>query len=472
MQFNSFSFMLFMLILLPILALTKNRKARHVELLIASYIFYGCWDYRFCFLMALLTIVAYLCGAGIIKTEVPKTKKKNLIIGVVVPLLILGIFKYFCFFVDTFTKLFRIESDIVIKILLPVGISFYTFQAISYVVDIYRNNNTDKYSFTETALYIAFFPQLVAGPIVKAKDFFPQLKEERNVSLKGLEAGIQLFVLGLFKKIVIADRLSLFVEEVYDNPQLFAGTTVMLAVCAYSIQIYCDFSGYSDMAIGCAKCIGYDLKRNFDVPYISKNVQEFWRRWHISLSTWLREYLYISLGGNRKGQIRTYINLFLTMLLGGLWHGASWNFVLWGALHGLALCVHRAYSKMLSVKKSSEKKLSLWLGGINTLLTFVFVSVVWIFFRVSSFTGAVNVIKALFNTGGIHHNYVYAWIGIAFILLEAIIRKIYKDRISDNEVKGILDLGTVKGMFILLFAIGLTVGIAYISSNPFIYFQF
>lgn len=464
MQFNSISFIVFMFILIPILAITKNKKARHCELLLASYFFYGCWDYRFCALMFILTVIAFVCG----KQCKNYNGKVFLIIGVVVPLVILGIFKYFNFFTETFMQIFNVKSTVLIKILLPVGISFYTFQSISYVIDIYRSKDQVKHSFLDTALYISFFPQLVAGPIVKANDFFPQLEEDRNVSLRNIEAGIQLFVLGLMKKIVIADRISIFVEEVYDNPHLFHGSTVLLAIVAYSIQIYCDFSGYSDMAIGCAKCIGYDLKKNFDIPYISGSVQEFWKRWHISLSNWLKEYLYISMGGNRKGQIRTYINLFLTMVIGGLWHGASWNFVLWGALHGLALCIHRIYTKLTQNK---FKKNALY-KVVSIILTFIFVSFTWIVFRVNSLADVWHIIKAAFNTEGIHHNYVYAWIGIIFIALEVLfkIRKSKSNSNSEQEV--FLKLDTIGGLFTLVLAIGMILAVAYISSNPFIYFQF
>lgn len=472
MQFNSFPFIIFMLILMPVLAVTKNRKARHVELLIASYIFYGCWDYRFCVLMLMLTVVAYYSGRRIIGSG----SKLFLRIGVIFPLIILAFFKYFNFFTDTFCNLFSIERTMVIKILLPVGISFYTFQAISYVVDVYRDKQNGHNSFCETALYIAFFPQLVAGPIVKAKDFFPQLKDDRNVSFKNLEAGLQLFALGLFKKLVVADRISVFVEEVYNNPHLFSGGTVILAIAAYSVQIYCDFSGYSDMAIGCAKCIGYDLKKNFDVPYISKNFQEFWRRWHISLSTWLREYLYISLGGNRKGTIRTYMNLFLTMLLGGLWHGANWNFVLWGMIHGALLCIHRFYKDMQKKAGKIKDTNSLLLDGINIILTFTTVSLVWVFFRTDSLSNAFSVFGAIFNRDGIVHNYIYAYAGIIFIIVEAYIKHIFREKTDCDdkhyEVRGILDLSTVWGMFVLLSFFGITLGLAYISTNPFIYFQF
>ena len=350
MTFNSLTFAVFFAIVCALMALTnikavkeklpwKVSELRHTVLLLASYVFYGWWNWKCCFLMLGLTLVAYLCAAAYDRDG----RKFHVLIGVVVPLIVLGIFKYFNFFIDSFCDVFGISRAGSLNILLPVGISFYTFQSLSYTIDVYRGKIKAEKSFKNVVLYIAFFPQLVAGPIVKAGEYIPQLYEDRNISLENFQAGIQFFALGLFKKIVVADNISTFVDAVYRSPAEFHALTVLLAVAAYSVQIYCDFSGYSDMAVGCAKCLGYDLSRNFNLPYISRNVTEFWKRWHISLSTWLMEYLYIPLGGNRKGKRRRYINLMLTMLIGGLWHGAAWTFVAWGGLHGLALCLHKLF---------------------------------------------------------------------------------------------------------------------------------
>jgi alginate O-acetyltransferase complex protein AlgI len=347
MVFSSISFFVFFLIVVLAMALTKIKifsklRLRHSILLIASYIFYGWWDWRFCLLMAVLTLIAYVSALGIICHP---AKKICVIIGVAVPLVILGFFKYFNFFVSSFEEMWGITKNNSLYIILPVGISFYTFQSLSYTIDVYRKKISAEKDFFKLALYIAFFPQLVAGPIVRAGDFMPQLKEDRNISYDNFKAGIQIFIFGLFKKVVIADWLSVFVDDVFRTPAAFHAISLVLAVIAYSIQIYFDFSGYSDMAIGCAKCLGYDFERNFNLPYISSNISEFWTRWHISLSSWLKEYLYIPLGGNRKGAARTYVNNMLTMLLGGLWHGANWTFVVWGGIHGAALCVHKIYKQ-------------------------------------------------------------------------------------------------------------------------------
>jgi alginate O-acetyltransferase complex protein AlgI len=351
MVFSSITFFVFFFVMLILASITKMhifsklcghpkkiRKLRHVLLLIASYVFYGWWDWRFCFLMLILTLVAYASAIQVVRHE---KNQSYIVLGVVIPLIILAVFKYFNFFILSFSAVFKISNVGALNIILPVGISFYTFQSLSYTIDVYRKKIEPVKEFTKLALYIAFFPQLVAGPIVRAADFLPQLEEDRTVSFNNLKTGIQIFIFGLFKKIIIADWLSVFVDDVFKTPNAFHAVSLLLAVIAYSIQIYFDFSGYSDMAIGCAKCFGYDFNRNFNLPYLSRNISEFWKRWHISLSSWLKEYLYIPLGGNKKGALRTYINNMITMLLGGLWHGASWTFVFWGGLHGLALCIHK-----------------------------------------------------------------------------------------------------------------------------------
>lgn len=469
MSFNSITFFVFILILFPVLRSTTNHKFRKMELLFASYVFYGWWDWRFCGLLFLVTYIAYVCGTKVYKYP---HKKIYLKIGVIFPLIILGVFKYLNFFIDSFQSLFGIENVGGLTLILPVGISFYTFQAISFVVDVYRKNidNIEKYSFLDICLYISFFPQLVAGPIIKAKDFLPQLREDRNVNLRNLEVGVQIFALGMFKKVVLADHIAVFVDEIYEIPSLYSGMTVFLALLAYSVQIYCDFSGYSEMAIGCAKCMGYNLKKNFDLPYISKNVTEFWRRWHISLSTWLKEYLYIPLGGNRHGTVRTYINLFLTMVLGGMWHGANWTYLIWGAIHGLALCIHKFFMRIKSKNNENADIVNL----IFIVCNFIFVSFVWVFFRANNLHTAKQIFEQVFLfKSGISHYFVWAFIGIAFVIIEALITnfKLTK-KFRFVSAEGFLDLNSIKGVTIFFVFIGLILGLAYIGENPFIYFQF
>lgn len=472
MTFASLTFIVFFIIVSLLLAFTNLASVRgvlggkvifvrHVVLLFASYIFYGWWDWRFCTLMLFVTAMSYIAG-------VYKENKLlgNIIISMI--LLVLGVFKYFNFFIESFCAVFSISQARTLHIILPVGISFYTFQAISYILDVRNEKVKQESNFLNVALYISFFPQLVAGPIVKASEFFPQLKEDRNISVKNVEIGIQIFLFGMFKKIVLADNLSVYVDEVFSTPNAFSALTIVLAVTSYAMQIYFDFSGYSDMAIGSARCLGYELTKNFDIPYISGNVSEFWKRWHISLSNWLMEYLYIPLGGNRKGQIRTYINLLLTMVLGGLWHGANWTFVIWGTLHGIALCIHKAYRK-----RRKENVESIIKKVISVFVTDIFVCFSWIFFRADSIEAAGTIIKrVLLFENGITH--IYSWTFISLVLM--ILCTISAYRHSDgNRIEGyykVFDLDKIYSLVILFVMIGLTIGLAYTGSSPFIYFQF
>ncbi len=478
MTFNSIPFICFFAIVCALLLLTKiNLKIskekmlplRHGILLIASYIFYGWWNWKCAFLMLGLTAIAY--GSAIMLEK--SRKKIYLWIGVIIPLVILGVFKYFDFFLDSFRQVFGIQDSLALNILLPVGISFYTFQSLSYTLDVYRNQVTCEKSFVKVALYIAFFPQLVAGPIVKAKDFIHQLYEDRNINWENFKAGIVPFVFGLFKKIVIADNISVCVDAVFSAPQNFHAVSIIMAIVGYSIQIYCDFSGYSDMAIGISKILGYDLNRNFNMPYLAENISKFWKRWHISLSTWLQEYLYISLGGNRKGAVRTYVNLFLTMLIGGLWHGAAWTFVVWGALHGVALCVHKLWMKITGHDKNYKGTL---LGKICSIFaTYLFVSFCWIFFRAADFETAWKVIIGIVSCqGGLV--YVSSWVvfGIICVAVCTVFAcvKAVKAKTTIEGFYPKVDLETVPGLVIFFTALGICFALAYTGVSPFIYFQF
>ena len=306
-------------------------------MLIANILFYGYWDFRFLILLGLLIGITYAC-AGIYSN----TKKKYWItVGVVVALFILGIFKYYNFFVSTFADAFRLDNVYTLKLILPLGISFYTFQVMSYLFDIRRGGIEFEHDFLKYAIYVSFFPQITSGPIVKARDFLPQLDQIHCINKANFYAGFQLFLAGLTKKVVFADRIAVAINSVYAAPNAYNGVSILFAIIGYSLQIYFDFSGYSDMAIGIAKIWGFDLGKNFNAPYIAKNPSEFWGRWHISLSSWFKEYVYIPLGGNRKGKVRTYINLFITMLLSGIWHGASYTFVIWGLIHAIGSTVHK-----------------------------------------------------------------------------------------------------------------------------------
>ena len=464
MSFASVSFIVFFTVVLSGTAfIERHFSARLKEcfLLVASYFFYGYWDWRFCFLLLFVTLSSYF-------TAKFAQNKAVYLTGIVIPLVVLGFFKYFNFFLSSLSSI--VGHDLgVLKIILPVGISFYTFQALSYVIDAHRGKIAVEHDFIKLALYISFFPQLVAGPIVRAADFLPQLREDRRVTFPNILHGMQLFAFGLFKKIVIADHISVFIDDVYEKPTAFHWTALLLAAVSYSIQIYFDFSGYSDMAIGCAKCLGYDFRKNFNLPYLSQNVTEFWRRWHISLSTWLKEYLYIPLGGNRKGKCRTLVNLFLTMLLGGLWHGADWTFVFWGGLNGLALCAN----KLLSMKKH-KKGLAEQLLGVTA--TFCFITFTWIFFRADSFTVAWALIKGIFTLqNGVRQPFAWSFVAIALLCAAsvcAVIKNVGKNLSDVDSYYPLLNLNSVKGLTIFFIVIGLILGLAYTGENPFVYFQF
>ncbi len=479
MTFASVPFLVFFAVILLLLAAIDRaagenelhyRKISHVVLLVGSYFFYGWWNAKFCFLLAFVTVVSYGMALGMEKST--RHKRLWLAAGVSIPLLVLGYFKYYNFFVDSFCGAFGVKNTLAIEVILPVGISFYTFQAMSYLIDVYRGELSARTNFIHYALYISFFPQLVAGPIVKAKEFLPQLEETRKITLKRLETGVQVFLFGLFKKIVIADNLSVFVDDVYRVPSAYSTVTVWLAVLSYSIQIYCDFSGYSDMAVGCAGCMGYDLPRNFNLPYLSKNVSEFWKRWHISLSSWLQQYLYIPLGGNRKGQFMTYRNLFLTMVLGGLWHGADWTFVVWGAMHGAALCIHKSFRRMVPKKEKQSTAAVV----LSVALTTIFVSVCWVFFRAADFANALAVLRALVpGQVGILKIFPFCVVSVLVLAVASAAAVVRSKREGQTRVEGfypVFDLTKFYGLVIFWTVVGLILGLGYVEGSPFIYFAF
>ena len=345
MIFNSLTFVVFLLVVLCVYYQCRHQHQNRV-LLIASYVFYGWWDYRFLSLLALSTLIDFHCGRRIHQSSSPAERRRYLGLSIGVNLSILGLFKYYHFFVDSAAALLAgigLTPDLpTLRIILPVGISFYTFQSLSYTVDIYRNVCVPTRNLFDFALYVSFFPQLVAGPIERAHHLLPQILAPRTYKATRMVDGLWLIMIGYIKKLVIADSLAPLVDTAFSGVQLPAdGISNWLFLYAFAFQIYGDFSGYSDIARGVAKLLGIELMVNFRQPYLVTNPSVFWQHWHISLSSWLRDYLYIPLGGNRHGLRHTYCNLLLTMLLGGLWHGAGWAFVAWGLFHGLLLIVHR-----------------------------------------------------------------------------------------------------------------------------------
>jgi alginate O-acetyltransferase complex protein AlgI len=394
MLFNSFAFFIFFIVVL-ILYYSLPYRWQNRMLLGASYFFYGWWDWRFLSLIFISTCTDYICGILISEAGTHKQKKIFILVSVGINLCILGFFKYWNFFVESFATLLSQvglnPSMPTLRIILPVGISFYTFQTMTYSVDIYRGEIKPTRNFLNYALFVSFFPQLVAGPIERAKNLLAQIENKRVYKKDQFIAGLHLIFWGLFKKVFVADNLGVIVDKVFSDPSA-TSFQYIIATWAFAFQIYGDFSGYTDVARGTAKCMGFEIMENFRNPYFATNPSDFWRRWHISLSTWLRDYLYIPLGGNRKGVRKTYRNLMATMLLGGLWHGAAWNFVIWGGYHGVLLSVHR----WLQSKKrpSKTKSPSLTLSLLKALLMFQLTCLGWIFFR----SGTLEQIRHIMGT--------------------------------------------------------------------------
>ena len=373
-------------------ALARANLLRTVFVLAASYFFYAQWNWKYLGLILLSSTVGFLAARAIARSDSQGARKALLVCALAFDLGILGAFKYFNFFVASFAGLahaFGLDFDPVqLRVLLPVGISFYTFQSMSYTIDVYRGTLKPETSYLRYLAFVALFPQLVAGPIVRASQFLPQLRDVPRLEPARGSRAILLILVGLLKKVAIADYLAVnLVDRVFDFPGQFTSLEVLAAIYGYALQIYCDFSGYSDIAIGSALLLGLHIPANFDRPYLADSLRDFWRRWHISLSTWLRDYLYVPLGGSRSGPIVTYFALFVTMVLGGLWHGAAWTFVLWGAMHGLALALTRAFQRV------RPGGLPSWTRPIAVFLTFHFVCLGWVVFRAPSLSHALAVVR-------------------------------------------------------------------------------
>lgn len=393
MLFNSFSFAVFLPIVF-ILYWALPHRFRWFLLLIASYYFYMSWNIKYVVLIFTTTFVSYATALLLEKTNNQKKKKLYLIIAAVICLGILFFFKYFDFFQENvlaILNMFTIQlHPTTLNLLLPVGISFYTFQTLSYVIDVYKGDVPAEHHFGKYATFISFFPQLVAGPIERTSNLLPQINAEHTFSYEKASYGMKLMAWGFFKKLVVADVLAVYVDKVYNAPHAFKGFALVLATIFFTIQIYCDFSGYSDIAVGCAKLLDIDLMSNFKSPYFSSSIKEFWSRWHISLSTWFKDYVYIPLGGNRRGKLRTNINLIITFLVSGLWHGANWTYVIWGGIHGTLQVVEKSLFKNNTVKRFSFT----WI--LRVILVFLLCSFAWIFFRANTMKDATLVITNLF----------------------------------------------------------------------------
>ena len=477
MVFNSIVFLIFILIFFPTYWLLKGR-ARMWLCLVASYIFYGWWDWRFLGIVMFTTTLDYWLGVFIDDAESDSKRKRLVVLSVISNLGFLGFFKYFNFFADSFVKVLHAvgiqESWNALHIILPIGISFYTFQSMSYTIDVYRKEIKAERDFFLYATFVSFFPQLVAGPIVRARQFLPQFQGgDRVFSWVRFTEGLAQVLWGFFKKVAIADSIAPFVDQIFAFPGNFSSLSCLIGVILYSFQIYCDFSGYSNIACGLAEMLGFNFPWNFRTPYFSKNFSEFWTRWHISLSSWLRDYLYFSLGGNRGGKYMTYRNNMLTMVIGGLWHGANWTFVFWGFLHGLYLIIQRIAGPILG-KFENFIKMPKWLQmAFDIGIVYFFTCFAWIFFRAKDFSTAIGVIKSIASLEG------FSWGTVIdkFVVIKAfiLILILLTAELIHNNIKDLQQLAIESPVFRVVSFATLMLLAAFFgtfSANAFIYFQF
>ena len=454
------------------LCLRKTTTLRLLFVVLFSYYFYYKSSGTYFVLLGVVTLSDFILARIMEQTRTKALRRTLLIISLTINLGLLCYFKYTNFFYEMLAPLWGGEFH-ALDIFLPVGISFFTFQSLSYTIDVYRRQVKPLSCLLDYAFYVSFFPQLVAGPIVRARDFLPQIRRPLCVSPEMFGRGVFLIACGLFKKAVISDYISVnFVERVFANPSLYSGVENLLGVYGYALQIYCDFSGYSDMAIGLALLLGFHFNRNFDSPYRSASVTEFWRRWHISLSSWLRDYLYISLGGNRRGKLRQYLNLIITMFLGGLWHGASWNFVLWGMLHGVALALHKGWMQLAGRPKGWQSRgLRRWLGVV---VTFHFVCFCWIFFRQAHFADAVTMLRQIAFSFHLEllPQLLAGYPAVFLLMLLGFVLHFLPDTWEQWGTKKVTALPLVGKAVLLVALIYVVIQIKSADVQPFIYFQF
>lgn len=474
MLFNSLTFIVFFLVVLVVHGTVSSWRARKLFLLVASYLFYAAWNPPFVLLLWFSTALDWYVTRALVRTDLPGRRRLLLGLSLAGNLGLLGYFKYGGFILENFVSLIN-RAGIPFEaaapgIVLPVGISFYTFQTLSYTLDVYLGRGKPSGSFLDFALYVTFFPQLVAGPIVRAGEFLPQCQEPHRATRDQLGWGLYFITLGLFQKVVLADGL---LSSSADTVFGFAGGAVhpldaWLGLFAFSAQIFCDFAGYSTAAIGVALCLGFILPDNFRSPYAAVGFSDFWNRWHMTLSSWLRDYLYISLGGNRKGRARTVVNLFLTMFLGGLWHGASWTFVAWGLLHGFYLSAEHLLKQWLGGHRWATTPASRFVWG---LLTFLLVCLGWVFFRASDFSSAGLLFGSLFglHQGGAELLSTREMLQVALVLPGLLGAHIYlREKRLEHAMEAFPRAYVVSIWVAMLAGLILMQG----GANAFIYFQF
>ena len=455
--------------------LKKTSRLRILYVVAFSLYFYYKSSGWYFVLLLLAATYDYLIGYSLYFTKGKTERKLLLAMSVVMNLSMLCYFKYTNFLIDLTNQLFGAGFLDFQNIFLPVGISFFVFQSMSYTIDIYRGQLRPLDSWLDYLFYLSFFPQLVAGPIVRASDFIPQIRQKPVVTREMLGTALFLVLTGLFKKAVISDYIALnFVDRIFDEPLLYSGFECLMGIYGYALQIYCDFSGYSDMAIGLALVMGFRFPKNFDAPYRSATITEFWRRWHISLSTWLRDYLYISLGGNRKGKGRTYLNLLLTMLLGGLWHGAAIRFILWGALHGVALALHKMWLQVVPGAKTLGKDMNPVMRLLGIVFTFHLVCLGWLVFRADSMQTVGLILHQIFSAfdTSLIAQVVAGYSGAFLLMAIGYLLHAIPDR-GDAWLRGVITRAPMGWQVAMTVAmIWLVMQVKSSDIQPFIYFQF
>tara|TARA_B110000003_G_C16614404_1_gene520744 strand:+ start:153 stop:1571 length:1419 start_codon:yes stop_codon:yes gene_type:complete len=472
MLFNSIEFLLFLptVFILYWFVVNKSLKTQNSLILLSSYFFYGWWDYRFLSLIFLSTIVDYFVGLHILKQDSGKKQKLLLWCSVLFNITVLGVFKYYNFFVDSWVDLFssvgyEINSIWTLNIILPVGISFYTFQTMSYTIDIYKRKLEPTKDFISFASFVSFFPQLVAGPIERASNLLPQILKKREFKYEQAVQGFRLIIWGMFKKVVIADSLAPTVDNIFSNYQDFGGGMLWLGAIYFAFQIYCDFSGYSDIAIGTAKLFGFEIMSNFKFPYFSRNIGEFWRRWHISLTSWFRDYLYIPLGGSQEGKWKSIRNIFIIFLVSGFWHGANWTFIVWGLFHSILflpsfiLNNNRKYKSSVVGENSLLPTLKEF---IQVVATFLLVTIGWVFFRSETIIDSFKFLSLMISDLSLETSFDSIFLYLMFfIITEFFIRK--EERLREKYFKH---------DWIAFSLISILILEKFGGINSFIYFQF
>ncbi|MDA9101223.1 MBOAT family protein [Omnitrophica bacterium] len=469
MLFYQPEFIFFFASILIVLRYTRLHDFHKLFLLAASYYFYAFWDWRFSILIFASTVVDFCAALMIQQSETVRKQKLLLTLSIVFNLGLLGVFKYFNFFIESFNALlspisFHLQT---VDIILPIGISFYTFQTMSYTIDVFRKKITPTRNFIDFALFVSFFPQLVAGPIVRAADFLPQIKRRIHITRRNLYFGLRLFLIGLFKKVFLADHLGYFVDNIYGSPLLFDTATVWLAALCFSLQIYFDFSGYSDMAIGIARIMGFYFKKNFNFPYLATNLRDLWDRWHISLTTWVKDYLYRSLGGSRRSLGRNLFNVIVTMAIMGLWHGARWPFVIWGLMHAGGLLVNRMLTSFLQRWQRPPLRVRRMITITGWFLTFLYWTLASAVFRAPNVSTALDILHKLFApSAGIFWFYPLAGLIILLTILVHLLR------LSRWKKLLVLHYNQPHTPFVLFLLLWILLTVRRESLNPFIYFQF